>query len=312
MSTGALTDSKGPTPALVKMAVPVPHRPPHTFYPSSMSSPVSTSNGTGNPENSSAIGALGHSGSLILNPYATTGVGPTFTPPSMASTTSVGQPSNEPQRMGSASSRSMIARFVFPRRRNKRHSDAPSTLSQGSSRMSQIGVLQPPPSNVGHPPQPDGSSLVPASDTLEPTPYILPPLPQGSVPGSSSYPQEKPRISIQGYRSPETAVPSPSQPISAVQAHTTPLDTDINRMIVTTHAPMSSPMPEPPSYLASQAESREEQLRRAASNATAGTYASSSNVLPAPSTPERTGAPLPPVPERASPHDESDYPQEKV
>ena len=183
--------------------------------------------------------------------------------------------------------------------------------------MSQIGILQSPPANVGHLPQLYNSSPVPDSTTLEPTPYILPPLPQGSVPsagGRTSYPQEKPRINPPGYRSLETAIPSPSQLISAVQAHTTqPLDTDINRMIVTTPAPMSSQMPEPPSYMASQAETREEQLRRAASNATAGTLASSSNTLPTPSTPERMSGPLAPVLERVtSPHDETDYPQEKV
>jgi hypothetical protein len=320
MSTSPLDESKGPTPALVKMAVPVLQCPPHTYYPSSMSSPVSTSHGTGNPANGSANGsaivaqnapgASGHSGTSMLHPYATTGIGPTFTPPSMASSTSGGQPSNE-QRMSSASSQSMIARFVFPHRRHKRHSDAPSTLSQGSSRMSQIGILQSSPPNVGHLPQISSSSSVsPDPASLEPTPYVLLPLPQGSVPSSTSYPQEKARISLSGYKSPDTAIPSPPLPISAVQAHTTqPLDTDINRMIVATPAPM----PEPPSYFASQVESREEQLRRAVSNATARTCASSSNILPAPSTPDRTGGPLSPVPERvASPHDESDYPREKV
>ena len=75
-----------------------------------------------------------------------------------------------------------------------------------------------------------------------------------------------------GYISPETAISSLSQPISTIQAHTTQLlDTDINHMIVNTPAPMSSQMPDPPSYQESQAESREEQHRRLASNATSGT-----------------------------------------
>jgi len=259
-----------------------------------MPSPASTSHGTGNPENSSVIlvqqapGSLGHSGTLISHPYSTTGVGSTFTPPSISSSTSVGRPSNELQRMGSPSSRSMIARFVFPRRRDKRHTNAPSTLSQGSSRMSQIGTLQPPPANVGHLPRPSNSSLVLGSATPELTPYILPPLPQGSVPGSTSHPQEKRRINPLGYTSPDTAIPSPSQPISGVQAHTAqPPDTDINRMIVTAPASMSPQMLAPPSYMASQAEGWEEQLRRAASNATARTRASSGDRIP-----EITSGPL--------------------
>ena len=302
------TESKGPTPTLVKMAVPVPLRPPHISYPSSTSSPTPTSNGTGNA-------ALGHSGSFIPLPYGTTGVGPTFTPPSMVSSTSDGRPSTEAQRMGSSSSRSMIARFVFPRRRTKRNSDVPSTLSQDSSRMSHIGILQSPPPNMGHPPQLPGPSSDPAPPMLEPTPFILPPLSQGSGPssgGSISYPREKVRINPPGYTSPE-ATNSP-QPLSAVQSHTVqPFNPDINRMIVTTPDPMSSRMPEPPSYVVSQAETREEQLRRTASNATAGTRASSNNILPTPSTPERRGGPLAPVPESTpSPHDESDYPREKV
>ena len=304
----SVTESKGPTPTLVKMAVPVALRPPHTYYPSSTSSPGLTSNGTGNA-------ALGHSESFFALPSGTTGVGPTFTPPSMASSTSAGRPSTEPQRMGSSSSRSMIARFVFPRRRAKRHSDAPSTLSQDSSRMSQIGILHSPPPTVGHPPQLPGQSPDPAPSMLEPTPFILPPLSQGSIPssgGSTSYPREKVRINPPGYTSPEAT--NPPQSISAVQTHTVqPFNADINRMIVTTPDPMSSRMPDPPSYVASQEETREEQLRRTASNATAGTRASSSNILPTPSTPERRGGPLAPVPESAaSPHDESNYPQEKV
>jgi hypothetical protein len=164
--------------------------------------------------------------------------------------------------MSRSSSRSMIARFDFPRRRYKRHSDASSTLSQGSSRMN----LQPRPAKVGHLPRLSGSSLVPGSATLELTPYILPPLPQGSVPsagGSTSYPQETPRINRPGYRSLEAAIPPLSQAISAVQARTThPLDTDINLTTVTTPLLVSFETPEPPSYMASQAESWEEQVGR--------------------------------------------------
>lgn len=302
------TESKGPTPTLVKMAVPVPLRPPHPTYPSSTSFPTPTSNGTGNA-------ALGHSGSFVPLHYGATGVGPTFTPPSMASSTSVGRPSTEPQRMGSSSSRSMIARFVFPRRRAKRNSDAPSTLSQDSSRMSQIGILQSPPPNVAHLPQPPGTSADPAPPMLEPTPFIMPPVSQGSFPssgGSTSYPREKVRINPPGYASSD--VTNNSQPISAVQGHTAqPFNIDFNRMMVTTPDPMRSRMPDPPSYVVSQAETREDQLRRAASNATAGTLASSNNILPTPSTPERRGGPLASVPESAAaPHDEFDYPQEKV
>ena len=325
---GPSTDSKGPTPALVKMMVPVPLRPPGPSYPSPMPSSTQTSNGTGNPENSSSVlvqhapGAFGHSGGLLSYSYGTTGIGPTFTPPSMASSSSVGRPSTEPQRMGS--SRSMIARFVFPRRRTKRNSDAPSTLSQGSSRMSQMGILQSPTTNVGHLPPLTSSSPplgpIPGAAMLEPTPYILPPVSQSSDPssgGSISYPREKVRINPPVYTSPETTIPSiitTPRPISTVQAHTLqPFSTDINRMIVTTPDPMSSPRPDPPSYVVSQAETQEEQLRRAASNATAGTRASSSNILPTPTTPERRGGPLAPVPESAAaPPGESDYPPEKV
>jgi hypothetical protein len=239
MSSGLLSDSKGPTPAPVRMVAPVPQHPPHISNPSSMSSPASTSRGIGNPEKSSvnlvqhAPGALGHSGTLVSHRHATTGVGPTFTTPSMASSTSVGQPPNEAQRMGSPSWRSMIARFVFRRGRNPRHTDVPSTLSQGRTRKNKIGMRQP-------------------------TPYILPPLPQRSVPsagGSTSNQQETPRINPPGYRSLKNASPSLSQPISAVQAHTTqPLDTNINRRIVTTPPLVSFQVPEPPSYMASQAE----------------------------------------------------------
>jgi hypothetical protein len=315
-STVPFTGSKGPTPTLVKMVVPVPQRPVQPSYPSYMPSPAPTSNGTGNTENGSMIlvqqapGVLDHAGLLT---YTTAGAGPTFSPPSMTSSTSVGQPSNEPQRMGSSSSRSMIARFVFPRRRNKRHSDAPSTLSQGSSTMSQIGVLQSTPGNAGHLSQLPGSSPLPGQAILEPTPYILPPPSQGPAPFSGDG-MTKARIYPPGYISPEAAIPPLAQPDSAIQAHISqPFNNDINRMVAATPAPMGPQLPEPPSYMASQAESREEQLWRAVSSATAGTHASSGNVLPTPSTPERRGGPLAPVPERAtSPQDESDFPQEKV
>ena len=182
-----------------------------------------------------------------------------------------------------------------------------------------MGILQSPTTNVGHLPPLTSSSPalgpIPGASMLEPTPFILPPISQTSVPpsgGSTSYPREKVRINPPGYASPEAT--NPPQPISAVQTHTVqPFNADINRMIVTTPDPMSSRMPDPPSYVASQEETREEQLRRTASNATAGTRASSSNILPTPSTPERRGGPLAPVPESAaSPHDESNYPQEKV
>ena len=296
MSTGPLTDSKGTTPTLVMMAVPVPQRPPHPSHLSSISSPAPTSHGTGNVVNSSvflvqrAPGVLNHSGTLISHPCATTGIGSTSTPPSMALSTSVGQPSNEPQRMGSSSSRSMIARFVFPGGRHKCQGDAPSTLSQGSSGMSQTSIVQSPPENVGRFRRFYSSSLVPGSATLEPTPYILPPVSQGSVPsagGSTSYAQEKPRINPPGYRSPEVAIPSLSKPISTVRAHTTqPPNADINRMMVTTPSPMTSQMPDPPSYKESQAESQEEQPRRLARIATSRTRAS--NILSTLSTPERT------------------------
>jgi hypothetical protein len=226
MSSGLLNDSKGSTPAPVRMVAPVLQHPPHISTPSPMPSPASTSHGIGKPENSSVNlvqHAPGHSRTLVS-------VGPTFTPPSMALSTSAGQPSNESQRMGSPSLRSMIARFVFRHGRNPYHTDAPNTLSQGSSRKNRIGILQP-------------------------TPYILPPLPQRSIPsarGSTSSSQETPRITPPGYKSLETASPSLSRPI---RAHTTqPLDTNINCMIVTTPPLMSFQMPEPPSYMASQAE----------------------------------------------------------
>jgi hypothetical protein len=269
MSSGLLNDSKGPTPAPVRMVAPVPQHPPHISYPSS------TSRGIGKPENSSVNlvqHAPGNSRTSVSHCHATTGVGPTFTPPSMAPSMSVGQPSNEAQRMGSPSSRSMIARFGFRRGRNPRHTDAPSTLSQGRTRQNQIGMRQP-------------------------TPYILPPLPQRSFPSagrSTSNPQETPRINPSEHRSPETASPSLSQPISAVQAHTRqPFDTDINRMIVTTPPPMSSQMPEPPSYMASQAEKLGGATQASGEQYKAGTP-----------TPRRTGGPLAPAPERkASTHD---------
>jgi len=320
--------SKQPTPALVKMAVPVPHRPPHASYPSYVSSTPPTTHGTGNTENGHnspgvmvqhAPGALDHNGALVSHHYATAGVGLHFSPPSMTSSTSVGQPSNAPQRMGSSSSRSMIARFVFPRRRNNRHSGAPSSMSQGSSRMSQMGTLHSPTTNTGHLPQLGGLSPGPGQATLEPTPFILPPVSQGAgaSPGdvtSHSQAVTKPRINPPGYTPPEAAIPTLPQPNPAIQAHMTPpFNTDLGRLLTATPGPMSPETPNPPSYTVSQEESREQQLRRAVSVATAGTCASSSNVLPTPSTPERRGDLLPTVPERAaSPHDEPGYPQEKV
>ena len=318
------TSPKGPTPALVRMAVPVAQRPPHQSYPSYMSSTPPTPHSTGNMENADsgpaimvqhAPGALDHPGAFISHPYAA-GVGLTFSPPSMSSSGSVGRPPDGPQRIGSSSSRSMIARFVFPRRRNNRHSNAPSTLSQGSSRMSQIGILHSPPTNMGSLPHPSGLSPIPGPTPLEPTPYVLPPQSQGAAPSSGdstshSQVMTKPRINPPGYTPPEVAIPfALPQPNPAVQAHM--FNNDLNRMLVATPGPMSPETPNPPSYLASQAETREERLRRGASVATAGTRASSSNILPTPSTPERRGDLLPPVPERATSPDESDYPQEKV
>lgn len=320
------TSPKGPTPALVNMAVPVAQRLPHQSYPSYISSTPPTPHGNGNMENSDgspaimvqhAPGALDHPGAFMSHPFATAGVGLTFSPPSMSSSGSVGRPSDTPERMGSSSSRSMIARFVFPRRRNDRHSNTPSTLSQGSSRMSQIGILQSPPANAGYRLQPSGLSPIPGPATLEATPYVLPHQSQGAAPSSGnstshSQVMMKPRINPPGYTPPEAAIPSAlPQPNPAVQAHM--FNADFNRMISATPGPISPGTPNPPSYLASQAESHEERLRRATSVGTAGTRASSSNVLPTPSTPERRGDLLPPVPERAtSPDDESDYPQEKV
>ena len=266
MPSGPSTDSKGPTPAIVKMIVPVPLRSPRPFYLSFMPSSTQTSNGTGNAENSSsalmvqhAPGSLGHSGNLISRLYGTKGIGPTFAPPSMAPSSSVGRPSTEPQRMGR--SRSLTARFVFPHRRTMRNNDAPSTLSQGSS-LYKMGILQSPITNVGHLPPLTSSSPDPDLDPIsgpsmfEPTPYILPPVSQGSVP---RYPR-KVRINPPVYTSPEATIPSTTvQPISAVQAHTIqPFNTDINRMIVTTPDPMGSPRSDPPSYPMSQAETQEE------------------------------------------------------
>ena len=144
-----------------------------------------------------------------------------------------------------------------------------------SNRMSQMGVLQSPITNMGHLPQLSDLSSVP------PTPYLLPPVYQGFGPSpgdSTSYlAVTKPRINSPGYPPPEAAIPS--------------------------LRPMSLEMPNPPPYMASQVETREEQLRRAVSVATAGTLASSNNILPSPSTPEQPVYLLPTVPERAdTPH----------
>jgi len=320
------TGSNAPTPAQVKMVVPVPQRAFHQTYPSYTSSPPPTSRSTGNTENGHgspavvvqhAPGALDHPWGLISHPYATSGIGLSIWPPSMSSSSSVGLPSNTPQRMGDSSSRSTLARFVFSQGRKNRHSDAPSTMSQPGS-MGQIDILQSPPANVGHLPQTFGLSPVPGQVTLEPTPYIPPPQEQAPSPeDSTSHLQvmTRPSINPPGYTPPEAAIASPlPQPNPAIQAHMTrPFNTDVNRMMVATPAPRSPETPDLPSYMASQAESWEERLRRAASVATAGTHASSSNILPTPSTPERRGDPLPPVPEcAASPQNESDYPQEKV
>jgi len=185
-----------------------------------------------------APGVLDHNGALISHHYAPAGVG---------------LPSNMPQRMGSSSLPSMIARFV--------------------------------------------------------TPYTLPPASQGAgaSPGdSTSHVQAvtKHHINPPGYTSPEAAIPSLPQPNPAVQAHMTlASNTDLGRMITATPRSMSPEASNPPSYMASQAENREEQLRRAVSVGPAGTFASS-NILPTPSTPERRGDLLSTVPERvASPHD---------
>jgi hypothetical protein len=309
MSVVPFNGSNAPTPAQVKMVVPIPQRVFHQAYPSYTSSPPQASLGTSNTENGDgspailvqhAPGALDHSWGLISHPYATVGTGLNVTPPSMSSSTGVGLPSDTPRRMGSPSSRSMITRFVFPRRRNNRPSDAQSAMSQSSS-TGQISILQSTPANVGHSPQLFGLSPVPGHATLEPTPNILPPHSQAASPAMT-----RPSINPPGYTPPETTIPSPvPQPNPAIQAHMTrPLNTDVNRMIVATPAPTSPETPDLPSYMASQAESRQ-----AASISTAGIGASTTP----PSSPERRGDPLPLVPERAdSPHSNSHYPQRKV
>ena len=214
------TDSKGPTPSLIDRVVPVPLRPPHPPYPSSMPSPTPTSNGTGHTENNSPImvqhapWTLGHPGSLPY-PYGTTNISPTFTPPPMVSSSSVGRPSPEPQRMGG--SPSMIAPFMFPHKQTKHNSDVPSTLSQGSSRMSQMETPSP---NLGHFPPLTSSSPDPGPisgpSMLHPTPYIQRPVSQSSAPssgGSTGYPREN---YPPGYTSPE-ATTFPSTTFTAFQ-----------------------------------------------------------------------------------------------
>jgi len=149
------------------------------------------------------------------------------------------------------------------------------------------------------------------------TPYILPPVSQGAGPSpgdsTSHLVVTKPRINPPGYPPPEAAIRSLPQPNPAVQGHMTlPFNTDLGRMITATPGPMRPETPNLPSYMASQVETREEQLRRAVSVATAGTRASSNNILPTPSTPEQPGDLLPTVPERAAtPHDGPGYPQER-
>ena len=313
MSVVPFAGSKAPTPAQAKMVVPVPQRAFHQTYPSYTLSPSNPDSGDGSPAAlvQHAPGALDYSWGFPSHPHATVGTSLNFTP--MLSSTGVGLPSDTPQRMGSPSSRSMISRFVFPRRRNHRHSDAQSTMSPGSS-LGQISILQSTPPNMGHPPQLLSLSPVPGQATLEPTPNI--PLPQGQA---LSPVMSRPSMNPPGYTPPETSIPSPlPQPNPAIQAHMTPhiirpLNTELNRMIVATPAPTSPETLDLPSYMASQAESRGEQLRQAADIATTGTGESSSHILATPSAPEIRGGPLPLVSEWAdSPHSDSRYPQGKV
>ena len=129
-----------------------------------------------------------------------------------------------------------------------------------------MGVLQSPITNTGHLPQLSGLSPVPGQATLESTPYILPPVYQGAGPYPGDNPSHlavaKSRINPPGYPPPEAAIPSLPQPYPAVQAHMTlPFNTDLGRMITATPGPMSPETPNLPSYMASQVETREEQLR---------------------------------------------------
>jgi hypothetical protein len=175
------------------------------------------------------------------------------------------------------------------------------TFSLPQMSTSATSVDQPPHANAGHFSQFSGLSPVQGQATLEPTPYLMPPLPQGlsTSPGSSpssSQVVRKPRINPL-----EVTRPSPL-PNPAVQSRPLNTGADVNRMIA---APPSPEMPNTPLYTASQAENWEEQLRRAASIATAGLTRSGYTPLPNPSTPERSGDLLPPVPERAaSPRDD--------
>ena len=122
MSAVPFTASKETTPALVKIAVPVPQHPPPSSHPSYMSSPPRTANtelGDGNVVIAqNAPGALDRSRAVGSHPYATASIRLTYSSPPMSSSTSVGLLSNLSQQLGSSSSRSMIARFVFPRRQN--------------------------------------------------------------------------------------------------------------------------------------------------------------------------------------------------
>jgi len=84
LSAVPVAGSTQPTPALVNMAVHVPHRPSHASYPSYVSYSPPASHGTGNMESGHsspramvqhAPGALDHNGALTSYHYATAGVG---------------------------------------------------------------------------------------------------------------------------------------------------------------------------------------------------------------------------------------------
>ena len=128
------------------------------------------------------------------------------------------------------------------------------------TRTSQVGVFQSPITNTGHLPRLSGLSPVPGQATLESTPYILPPVYQGAGPypgdNTSHLAVTKPLINPPGYPPPEAAIRSLPQPNP--QAHMTlHFNTDLGHMITATPGPMGPETPNPPSYMASQAESRE-------------------------------------------------------